>query len=160
MISKVLVSVFLPSLLLPFLLLPCQSAHAGKEAPVEIAVKRGESMGLYGRWAKVAMKDLYRRANLAWGTKLAVGRALRIELTAKERAAFEAGRAAFAKAREGAFANAATQEYVVRRGDSGWRIARRRGVPLDVLERLNPSADLKRLQVGDKLKIPAKDGES
>src|SRR4051812_26025295 len=115
MTSKVLVCL---AVALSFsLLLPCQRADArrraaepdnGPRTAVEVVVKRGESMGLYGRWAKIAMKDLYGRAGLSWGETLSAGRALSIPMTEKEKARFEAARARFAQAREGAFATTAT----------------------------------------------------
>lgn len=124
-----------------------------------VSVARGESMGLYGRWAKVPMRELYQRASLRWNEPLAVGRKLTIELSQHEKTRFDEARAAFQQERQGAYARTAAVEYVVRQGDSSWRIARRLGVPLHVLERMNEGRDLSRLQVGDKIQVPSKGGE-
>src|SRR5262249_41192680 len=94
-----------------------------------------------------------------------VGRKLRLELSTREREGLERGRAAFRAAREKTLARAGSRERAVRRGESSWSIARRLGVPLWMLERLNPGRDLSRLQVGDRIKVPAapqraRDGDS
>jgi hypothetical protein len=129
---------------------------AEPRSPLEIEVRRGESMGLYGRWARIAMHDLYARTGIRWNERLQVGRKLRIFVTDAERGSFEARRAAFHKKREAAWQSAGQRAYVVRRGDNPWRIARRLGVPLWVLERLNAGRDLSRLTIGEKIQVPAR----
>ena len=141
---------------------------------VEIAVRRGESMGHYARWAKLPMRALYARTSVEWGETLDVGQRLSLKLTADEKARLEAGRATLpsqapidAKPIDATpidptpiNLNVASTTLRVRPGDSGWRIARRRGVSVRVLEALNPGRDLSRLQVGDEVKVPVRDGES
>ena len=138
-------------------------------APVEIAVRRGESMGHYARWAKLPMRALYARTSVAWGETLEVGQRLSLKLTADEKARLEAGRATLPSqapidarpiAPTPIDPNVASTTLRARPGDSGWRIARRRGVSMRVLEALNPGRDLSRLQVGDEVKVPVRDGES
>jgi hypothetical protein len=117
-------------------------------------------MGLYGRWAKLAMRDLYSRTDLEWGATLTVGRTLSFRLTPSERARFDRGRAAFHRSRESAHAQTGVERYKVRRGESSWHIARRRGVPLWLLEKMNPGRDLSRLSAGDEIRLPSRGGES
>jgi hypothetical protein len=126
----------------------------------DVQIRRGESMGLYGRWAKLAMRDLYSRTELEWGATLTVGRTLSFRLTPSERARFERGRAAFHRSRESVHAQTGVERYKVRRGESSWHIARRRGVPLWLLEKMNPDRDLSRLSAGDEIRLPSRGGES
>jgi LysM repeat protein len=46
-------------------------------------------------------------------------------------------------------------EYVVIKGDSLWKIAKKNGVTLKALEEANPGVDAAKLKVGQKLTIPA-----
>jgi LysM repeat protein len=46
-------------------------------------------------------------------------------------------------------------EYVVIKGDSLWKIAKKNGVTLKALEEANPGVDAAKLKVGQKLVIPA-----
>jgi hypothetical protein len=126
----------------------------------DIQIRRGESMGLYGRWAKLAMRDLYSRTDLAWGGTLTVGRTLSFRFTPTERARFDEGRTSFHRSRESAHAQTGVERYKVRRGESSWHIARRRGVPLWLLEKMNPGRDLSRLSAGDEIRLPSRGGES
>ena len=50
---------------------------------------------------------------------------------------------------------AAETEYVVVKGDSLWKIAKRNGVTVKAIEAANPGVDPARLKVGQKLTIPA-----
>lgn len=146
-------------------------------SPVEVVVRRGESMGLFARWAKLPMKALYARTDLEWGETLDVGRRLSLQLTENEKARLQAGRATLPTPVDPEPAPVAARTVVkaapaepevpratttlrVRRGDSGWRIARRRGTSVRVLELLNPGRDLSRLQIGDEVRVPAAGGES
>ena len=47
-------------------------------------------------------------------------------------------------------------EYVVVKGDSLWKIAKKNGVTLKALEAANPGVDPTKLKVGQKLSIPAR----
>ncbi|MGH7994942.1 MAG: LysM peptidoglycan-binding domain-containing protein, partial [Opitutaceae bacterium] len=49
-------------------------------------------------------------------------------------------------------------EYIVKRGDSGMRIARAHGVSLHDLEAVNPGINWKRLRPGEKIKLPERGG--
>ena len=46
------------------------------------------------------------------------------------------------------------QQYVVKSGESGFRIAQNHGISLNELQKANPNIDLNTLKVGDKLVIP------
>jgi LysM repeat protein len=129
-------------------------ASEGPRSPIEIEVRRGESMGLYGRWAGIPMRDLYERVGLRWNERLQVGRKLSLPLSETEKSRFESRRAEFAKKREAAFSSGSARDYTVRRGDNPWRIARRLRVPLWLLEKLNPGRQLSRLKIGEKIKVP------
>ena len=48
--------------------------------------------------------------------------------------------------------------YVVQQGDSLWKIAHKFGIRTSDIEALNPDLDPKRLQIGDKIVLPKKEG--
>lgn len=69
----------------------------------------------------------------------------------------ESSRAPVAKASTGgAAAVAGPDEYIVKSGDTGAKIARARGVSLPDLLAVNPGVNWNRLDVGQKLKLPKK----
>ncbi len=52
---------------------------------------------------------------------------------------------------------AAGSEYVVIKGDSLWKIAKKNGVTVKAIEAANPNIDPAKLKVGQKLSIPGRD---
>jgi LysM repeat protein len=72
------------------------------------------------------------------------------ESLTKPKAATAAGGAAKAPAVAG------PDEYIVKSGDSGMKIARANGVSIADLQAVNPGINWNRLKVGDKLKLPKK----
>jgi len=54
-------------------------------------------------------------------------------------------------------AAAVPKEYIVKTGDTFWKIARNVAVPLDDLLAVNPGIDPAKLQIGQRLNLPAKD---
>ncbi|MFZ9682232.1 MAG: LysM peptidoglycan-binding domain-containing protein [Cephaloticoccus sp.] len=68
----------------------------------------------------------------------------------------EAPKAAAPKAGGGAPAVAGPDEYIVKSGDTGAKIARAKGVSLQDLLSVNPGVNWNRLDVGQKLKLPKK----
>jgi LysM repeat protein len=61
-----------------------------------------------------------------------------------------------AAAKNGAPAVAGPDEYIVKGGDTGAKIARAKGVSLSDLLAVNPGVNWNRLDVGQKLKLPKK----
>lgn len=51
---------------------------------------------------------------------------------------------------------AGPDEYIVKAGDYGAKIAKAHGISLADLQAVNPGVDLGRVQIGQKLKLPAK----
>ncbi|HVU34541.1 MAG TPA: LysM domain-containing protein [Opitutaceae bacterium] len=51
---------------------------------------------------------------------------------------------------------AGPDEYVVKGGDSGAKIARAHGVSLSELQQVNPGVNWNKLKIGEKIKLPAK----
>lgn len=72
------------------------------------------------------------------------------ESLTKPKAAAAAGGAAKAPAVAG------PDEYIVKSGDSGMKIARANGVSIADLQAVNPGINWNKLKVGDKLKLPKK----
>lgn len=61
-----------------------------------------------------------------------------------------------ARAPGGAPAVAGPDEYIIKSGDTGAKIARERGVSLADLQAVNPGVNWTRLSVGQKIKLPKK----
>jgi LysM repeat protein len=51
---------------------------------------------------------------------------------------------------------AGPDEYIIKSGDTGAKIARERGVSLADLQTVNPGVNWTRLAVGQKIKLPKK----
>ena len=127
-----------------------------RTSPYEIEIRAGESMGLYGRWAKLDMRALYGRTALRWNERLRVGRKLGIRLRDDERARFDAARDTYHRERASGSLAGGTSDYTLRAGDNPWRIARRLAVPVWTIEQLNAGTkDWRRLKIGDVIKVPA-----
>lgn len=61
-----------------------------------------------------------------------------------------------ARAAGGAPAVAGPDEYIIKSGDTGAKIAREKGVSLPDLQAVNPGVNWNRLAVGQKIKLPKK----
>jgi len=68
----------------------------------------------------------------------------------------ESAKAPVRAAKGGAPVVAGPDEYVIKAGDTGAKIARERGFPLGDLQAVNPDVNWNRLNVGQKIKLPKK----
>jgi len=121
-----------------------KSSAATKGSFVEVTVKRGDSLDKISQDNGTTIEAIA-KANDLVDTRLQIGQVLRIPLDG-------------GKTVKPAVASPQNDEfYVVQRGDSPWVIARKLGVDLQDLLRINDldEAKARRLREGNKLKIPS-----
>lgn len=128
-------------------------------SPSRYTLRRGETLAHFARWAERPVEDVASSSHLDLDGTYAVGTELALVLTDEERSAVEARRDAHHQRRARNYlasrSSTATEFYPVRTGDSAWVIARERlGMPVWMLESLNPSVDLDRLRPGQELLVP------
>jgi membrane-bound lytic murein transglycosylase D len=124
-----------------------------------IRIQEGETIGHYADWLGVRASDIRRLNGMHGRSTVRVGRRLKLDFAKVEPAQFEATRVAFHQAiQEQFFANhriVATNEHVVRRGESMWVLAERRyNVPVWLLRQYNPDLDLANLRPATRIVIP------
>lgn len=100
------------------------------------------------------LKQLNEQTQNAFNTVSSVIANLQGSVTKLEEAAKRP--AAAAKKGGGAPAVAGPDEYIVKAGDGGAKIARNNGISLADLQAVNPGVNWNKLAVGQKLKLPAK----
>jgi membrane-bound lytic murein transglycosylase D len=124
-----------------------------------IRIQEDETMGHYADWARVRAGDL-RRINRIRGTPvLRVGHRLKIDLSNATAEQFESARIAYHRElQEQFFAShriVATNEHVVKAGESIWLLAERQfNVPVWLLRQYNPDLDLANVKPSTRVVIP------
>lgn len=123
------------------------------------ALRRGETLAHFARWSDRSVEDVAASSSLDLDGVYAVGTEVALVLTPAERSTLEGRRDAHHQARARSYLasrNASrTEFYSVRTGDSAWTIASDGlGMPVWLLESLNPSVDLDRLRPGQELLVP------
>jgi hypothetical protein len=123
------------------------------------ALRRGETLAHFARWAELPVEDIAETSELPLDGAYAVGTEIALSLTPELRAQVETRRDAHHRTRAERYLASRgateTEFYSVKTGDSAWTIANdRHGMPVWLLESLNPSADLERLRPGDALLVP------
>lgn len=139
----------------------------GSPAPVEPMgpptttweLRRGETLAHFARWSGLPVEEVAAQSHLPLDGTYAVGTEVALAVDPEVRSTIETKRDAHHRARVTAYLSSrnssATTFYSVRTGDSAWTIARRdHGMPVWLLESLNPSADLDRLRPGQDLMVP------
>lgn len=111
----------------------------------EVTVKRGDSLDKIARSNNTSVETLVALNSLR-STRLSIGQVLKVPLSERD----EASTAATAQP-----APVEPKFYVVQSGDNPWTIARRHGIQLEELLRLNDldEAKARRLRPGDRIRI-------
>jgi LysM repeat protein len=120
------------------------SIESASSSAASDAAKANKAIGDYARQTQDAFTTV--------GNELANLRAEITKMQDKHPAAGPAGK----KAANSEPAVAGPDEYVVKGGDSGVKIATAHGVALGDLQSVNPGTDWTHLKVGQKLKLPSK----
>jgi peptidoglycan lytic transglycosylase D len=124
-----------------------------------IRIQEGETVGHYADWLGVRASDIRRINGMHGRSNLRVGHRLKLDFSKVAPAQFETARVAFHQAiQEEFFANhriVATNEHVVRPGESMWVLAERRyNVPVWLLRQYNPDLDLAKVRPATRIVIP------
>lgn len=131
---------------------------AGPE-PTRFTLRRGETLAHFARWSGHPVEEIADTSALPLDGIYAVGTELAIGLTLEERTRVEQRRDAHHRTRAESYlasrGAAGTDFYRVRTGDNAWSVAQdHHGMPVWLLESLNPSVDLDRLRPGQELLVP------
>ncbi|MCA9570450.1 MAG: LysM peptidoglycan-binding domain-containing protein [Myxococcales bacterium] len=127
--------------------------------PTTYALRRGETLAHFARWAEMPVETVADTSGLDLDGVYPVGTEIALQLTDDERSIVEARRDAHHQLRARNYLNSRgstrTAFYRVKSGDSAWTIASGElGMPVWMLESLNPSTDLERLRPGQELLVP------
>lgn len=122
-------------------------------------LRRGETLAHFARWSERPVEDVATSSHLELDGSYPVGTEIALVVTDEERSILEARRDAHHQLRARNYLESRgsdrTEFYSVRTGDSAWTIAKNRiGMPVWLLESLNPSTDLDRLRPGQELLVP------
>jgi len=122
-------------------------------------LRRGETLAHFARWSGIPVEDIAQSSALDLDGAYAVGTEVVLPVGEEVRAQVQTRRDTHHRVRaENYLASrgaSGTEFYSVKTGDSAWTIARdRHGMPVWLLESLNPSADLDRLRPGANLLVP------
>lgn len=125
------------------------AAFAGR---IEHTVAPGETLGGIAQRYGVKLSDLRKWNKKVKGDSIREGQKLRVEVSGR---GGRSGRGSRGGSRGGASAQGGQTRstYVVRSGDTGLSIARKRGFSMTDLQRWNRGVNLNRLRIGQKLTI-------
>ena len=124
-----------------------------------IEVQAAETLGHYAEWLDLRASQLRKLNQIAYGTPLALGRRLRLDLSRVTHQQFEERRNQHHRGLQSQlfehYAIEGTTSHRVRQGESVWQLAEvRYDIPLWLLRQYNPDIDLSELRVGVELTIP------
>jgi membrane-bound lytic murein transglycosylase D len=124
-----------------------------------IVVRPEETLGHYADWLEIPTQRLRDLNGLRFGTTLGIGKRVRLDFHNVDRAVFEARRLEHHRSLQTAFFDdfsvAGTDEHVLRRGDTLWKISRGKyDVPVWLIQQYNPSVDMNALRPGMRIRIP------
>jgi len=111
-----------------------------------IIVQSAETLGHYAEWLGVSGKRLREINRLKDGQAVVVGHRLKLDLAKTSRSSFEQQRVAHHAALQASYFRtvriAGMRQHKVQSGDTLWRLAEQRGVPLWLLRQYNPDIGL------------------
>jgi len=124
-----------------------------------IVVRPEETLGHYADWLEIRTQRLRNLNGLRFGRALAIGKRVRLDFEEVDRAEFERRRIEHHRSLQTAFyddfAVAGTEQHVMRRGETLWKISRGKyDVPVWLIQQYNPSLDVNALQPGMRIRIP------
>jgi len=124
-----------------------------------IVVHPEETLGHYAEWLEVPTQRLRSLNGLSYQKPLSIGRRVRLDFARVDRAAFEEHRLAHHRSLQmaffDAFAVSGTDEHVMRRGETLWKLSRGRyEVPVWLIQQYNPDLDVNALRPGMRIRIP------
>lgn len=139
--------------------LPLNSHRYAVHPGGTIVVQPAETLGHVADWLEIPTATLRQRNRLTFGSALPIGTRLRLDFSRVSARRFQERRVAHHHSLQSAFylayEVAGTEEYVLKRGDSLWKLSRDgRSVPVWLLREYNPELDLGSIRAGQRLTIP------
>jgi membrane-bound lytic murein transglycosylase D len=139
--------------------LPLSSERYAVAPGGTVEVQPGETLGHFADWLEVPTSSLRHRNHLEFGAPLVIGTRLSLDFSRVPAERFQERRVAHHRALQSAFYGtyeiAGTEVYVLKRGDSLWKLSRgSQPIPVWLLREYNPDLDLGSLRAGQRLTIP------
>jgi len=128
---------------------------ADSVAKIDVIESEARSATSAAEKANTNINNLGRQTNDAFVQAAAQIQEVKGEVTKLQESASKPRAAAGAKGAKGP-AVAGPDEYIVKAGDGGSKIAKANGVTLEDLKAVNPGVNWTKLHVGEKIKLPAK----
>jgi LysM repeat protein len=128
---------------------------ADSVAKIDVIESEARSATSSAEKANSNITSLSRQSQDAFNAVAAQIQEVKGEVTKMQEAATKPKAAAGAKGSKGP-AVAGPDEYIVKAGDGGSKIAKANGVSLADLQAVNPGVNWTKLKVGEKIKLPAK----
>lgn len=124
-----------------------------------IDVQASETLGHYAEWLNIRASQLRRINRLRYGRPVHIGKRIKLDFSKVSKEDFEKKRIAYhEELQEQFFANyqiTGTTQYKTRRGDSLWKLTKRKyKIPVWLLRQYNPDIDFDNIKPGTKLSIP------
>lgn len=124
-----------------------------------IEIQAAETLGHYAEWLEIRASRLRRLNGMRYGKPVVIGKRIRLDFSRVSIDTFEARRKAYHRDIQDAFFSEyhiqSTREYTVRRGDSLWKLAKKKfNVPVWLLRQYNPDLDFDRLTHKTKIIVP------
>ncbi len=137
----------------------CCDCGCGEPEPVELLVDEGETLSHYAAWSGIPAEMIAEDSGLDPAERLLPGQLVTLYLDDEAMVAEVARRKArFHAVRRARFLTehplADSVAHEVRAGETAWTLARDAGVPLWLLQQLNPGRDLSVLRAGTRLTLP------
>jgi membrane-bound lytic murein transglycosylase D len=139
--------------------LPLNSERYAVRSDGSIEVQPAETLGHFADWLEIPTASLRRRNRLQFGSDLPIGAKLHLDFSRVSAERFQERRVAHHRTLQSAFYGtyeiAGTEEYVLKRGDSLWKLSRgSQSIPVWLLREYNPDLDFGSLRAGQRLTIP------
>ena len=139
--------------------LPLNSERYAVRADGTIEVQAAETLGHFADWLEIPTSALRRRNHLEFGASLPIGTRLHLDFSRVSAERFQERRVSHHRTLQSAFylthEVAGTEEYVLKRGDSLWKLSRGdRSIPVWLLREYNPELDFGSLRAGQRLTLP------
>jgi len=139
--------------------LPWAPRRYAVAADGSIVVHPAETLGHYAEWLGVKTQRLRDLNGLHYGDALGIGRRVRLDFSRVDSPTFERRRIDHHRLLQtaffDAFAVAGTEQHVMRRGETLWKISRGvYEVPVWLIQQYNPSVDMNALRPGMRIRIP------
>jgi len=139
--------------------LPLSSERYAVHPDGSIEVQPAETLGHFADWLEIPTSSLRQRNHLEFGSALPIGTSLRLDFSRVSAKGFQERRIAHHRRLQSdfyvAYEIAGTEEYVLKRGDSLWKLSRgNQSVPVWLLREYNPDLDFGSLRAGQRLTIP------